>query len=488
MGLFRNRLDTEKLALSNIDEKLIYKQLRIIDENRLELFAYISFVGITIMLILDVFYFNEKLRSFYILFDSIFLIISFTLILTSILTRKKESKTLFFLKKKAFDIFPPFWLIWATAICALDPNSLLNVITFYFILFLFAFAVLSTFKTFLVYYLVIFIEFVLLKIILVQPILSENSVAMLIVCFLILPFYNSFRSSRVNSQAALIMLNNKKKDLEDEVATRTRELLIVNANLTDEIKQKKIIESKIRETLKLAESNNQLKTEFLANISHEIRTPLNAIIGFSEMLTEDGVSHERKKEFQELIEINTSLLLSTIDDIFDASLIKTDQINAIEKPFPVNSFLQNFIYDLNSIALKYNNRHVELVIHPYPKENLMVVTDEYYLKKALLRLADNAYKFTEQGKIEFGINDENNQLNFFVSDTGIGIPEKDSIKIFEPFVQGDGSFTRDYGGSGLGLTLAKGISHALGASLSYTSKTGTGSKFVISFNKSIIQN
>jgi signal transduction histidine kinase len=487
MGILSRRFGAEKLAFSEKDEKLIYQQLREIDENRLELFGYISLVAISIMLILDLFYFGQKFKCIYLSFDLAFWLLSASLILIFRLSRKKTSKRLTFLKNKLFDIFPPFWLIWSTAICALDPSSLLNIITFYFILFLLAFAVLSSIKTFLLYYLAAFAEFILLKLIIDQPILTENSAALLIVCVLILPFYNSFRSIRVNSQGALIMLSDAKKNLEDKVAVSNRELLILNNNLKDEIRQKKIIESKIRETLKIAESNNQLKTEFLANISHEIRTPLNAIIGFSEMLTEDGVSPERKKEFQGLIETNTGLLLSTIDDIFDASLIKTDQINPVGKPFRVNQFLQNFNYDLNSIALKYNFRNIELEIHLFPKENLVIVTDEYYLKKALLRLADNAYKFTEKGKVEIGVKEENDRLVFFVSDTGIGIHEKDSIKMFEPFVQGDGSFTRDYGGSGLGLTLARGISHALGASLSYTSKLNSGSTFFISFKKDIIQ-
>jgi signal transduction histidine kinase len=488
MRFFRKRFGVEKLAITEKDERLIYKQLREIDENRLELFAYISLVAISVMLILDVVYFDEKQRRFYVTFDSLFWLISFCMILIPALFRKKGGTALLNLKNWVFEIFPLFWLIWATAICALDPTSLLNIITFYFILFLFAFAVITSFKRFLFYYVIIFSEYIFIKVVIDQPILTENTVSMLIVCGLVLPFYHSFRSARVTSQAALIILNDQKKNLEDEVAVSNRELLILNSNLNDEIRQRKIVESKIRETLKLAESNSQLKSEFLANISHEIRTPLNAIIGFSEMLTEESVSVQRKKEFQEMIETNTGLLLSTIDDIFDASLIKTEQITPIEKHFVVNSFLRNLTYDLNSIALKYNNRHIDMVINPSPDEELTILTDEYYLKKALIRLADNAYKFTEQGRIEIGVfKGEGDTIEFYVSDTGIGIPEKDYIKIFEPFVQGDGSMTRDFGGSGLGLTIAKGISRALGATLNFSSKIGSGSRFSMSFCKDIIK-
>jgi signal transduction histidine kinase len=488
MGLLKRNLGVEKLAIKEKDEKLIYEQLRKIDEYRLELFASISLVAISLIVILDFIYFDEKLRYFYLTFDLTLWAFSLLTLAFSFFSRKKKSKTILSLNKIMLDLFPLFMLLWSTAICALDPSSILNIITFYFVVFLFAFAVLTSLKTFLLYYLVIFVEFIVIKLIIEQPIFTENTAAMLVVCLLILPFYYSFRSTRVNSQAAIVMLNDAKKNLEEEVSIRTRELLFVNNNLKDEIGQRKVIESKLRETLKLAESNSQLKSEFLANISHEIRTPLNAIVGFTEMLTEDGVPPERKKEYQYLVEVNTSLLLSIIDDIFDASLIRTDQINPIIKPISVNSFLSSLSYDLNSIALKYEKQHLALLKHPCEKEELIVHTDEYFLKKAFLRLIDNAYKFTEQGKIEIGVSTEKDRIELFVSDTGKGISEKDSIKIFEPFVQGDGSFTRDYGGAGLGLTIVKGITQALGASLSFKSKPGMGTTFTISFKNSIFQN
>lgn len=486
MGLYRKRFGSEKLAITEKDEKLIFEQLRKVDENRLELFAYISLVAISVMLVLDFFFFNQKLKVVYLLFDSIFWVISALVISFTSLSRKRATKANILVKKYTIDLFPLSWLLWATAVCALDPTSLLNIITFYFMIFLFSFTLMTTFRTILLFYLIIAGEYIFLKILTDQPIMTENSMAMVIVCGLILPFYSSFHQTRVNSQAALLMLKDAKKNLEDEVAISSRELLILNSNLQDEIRQRKIVESKIRETLKLAESNNQLKSEFLANISHEIRTPLNAIIGFSEMLTEEGVTSERKKEFQLMIETNTGLLLSTIDDIFDASLVRTEQINPVLKPFAVNPFLQNLVYDLKSVALKYGNRNIAIKIHPHP-DDLVILTDDFYLKKAILRLADNAYKFTEYGEIEVGVFEEFGQLIFYVSDTGVGIPEKDSIKIFEPFVQGDGSFTRDFGGSGLGLTIAKGISRSLGGILSYSSKVGVGSKFMISFSRNIIQ-
>jgi signal transduction histidine kinase len=487
MGFLYEKFGIEKAAISESDRKLIHEQLRIVDENRLKFFANIVLVAITGFLILDFFYFNNSFRNLYLFTDSLLWIVTCSIVVTTIFFKNKSSKALRVVRKIQFNFFPLFLLLWATAVCAFDQSSILNLITFYFVLFLIAFAVTTPIKKLLLFYAIIIVEFIALSLLTNQPVTTENSAVMIMVSLLILPFYYSFRAARINSQAALVMLSDAKKNLQDEVDARVRELQLLNNHLKNEIGQRKIIESKLRETLKLAESNNKLKTEFLANISHEIRTPLNAIIGFTEMLFEDSVTLQRKKEFQELVEVNTSLLLSTIDDIFDVSLINTEQINPVFKPFSLTNFLDNIFYEVNGIGLKYQKQYLELVRHPLPAENLTIVSDEYFLKKAFLRLADNAYKFTDRGSIEIGVTIGKERIDFFVSDTGTGIPEKDSIKIFEPFVQGDGSFTRDYGGSGLGLTIAKGIVRSLNGTLTFTSKTGSGSKFTISFDTSIIQ-
>ena len=115
-----------------------------------------------------------------------------------------------------------------------------------------------------------------------------------------------------------------------------------------------------------------------------------------------------------------------------------------------------------------------------------IVMGEFYLKKAMIRLIDNAFKFTKEGQIEIGVRQTMDTIEFYVTDTGIGIKEKDQLIIFEPFVQGNGSFSRGFGGSGLGLTIAKGMTKALGASFSFISKENEGSTFSITFNKIVI--
>lgn len=487
MDFVRENFGFQKIRLSDNEQILLDKQIRKVDESRLGLFAIVSFVGVLIMLILDVFFFDDSLRIFYLLFDSLFFFGSGFVLIFYALSQKKESKAIHKLKKIGFDLYPIFSLLWATAICALDTKSMLNLLTFYFVLYVICFAVLTPIKTLLIYFLLIISEFILLCFLRGETIIAEPFFTVLIGCFLVLPFYSSFRSIRVNAQSAMIKLDSINKTLKDEVEINIRELQHLNNNLNIEVGQRKIIESKLRESLKLVESSNQLKSEFLANISHEIRTPLNSIVGFTEMITEEGVQPERKKEFQQLIASNTMYLLSTIDDIFDASMLKTDQINPVIKPFRVNSFLENIYYETNGVELKYQKKNIQVIQKHVDKKTLMINTDEFYLKKAMIRLIDNAFKFTSEGHIEIGAVLENEYLELYVSDTGIGIAEKDQIRIFEPFVQGDGSFTRGYGGSGLGLTIVKGIVRALGADFDFQTTQGEGSTFTIRFNKYFLQ-
>ncbi|MDA3927834.1 MAG: sensor histidine kinase, partial [Prolixibacteraceae bacterium] len=211
--------------------------------------------------------------------------------------------------------------------------------------------------------------------------------------------------------------------------------------------------------------------------------PLNAIIGFTEMLTEDGVSKDKKVEFQKLVGSNTMFLLSTIDDIFDASMANTNQINSVKASFKVNNFLESIFYELNGIIIKYHSKNVSMVPIRLSNNDIEIDTDEFYLKKAFLRLIDNAFKFTLKGSIEVGAKFSKSELEFFVKDSGIGINKDDQEKIFEPFVQGDGSYTRDYGGSGLGLSIVSGIAKELGCYLIFHSEKDKGSTFRLIFQR-----
>ncbi len=484
MGYIQERFGTEKIELTGEEKKMLFEQIRKSDEKRLDFFAMICVISSSIMLILDFIFFNDSNQKFYLLFDSLFFISSFLVLINSSIPPYKKNSFIRRFKDVNYNIFPFFPLIWSIAIAVLAPNSMLNIITFYLVLFIIIFTTHISTKRLIIYYLIIFIDYIILSYVLKIEIFNESFLVIAIICIVVIPFFYYFRDTRINSQAAAMKLSLLNKNLENEVVNRINELQNLNENLEKEISNKKIIEFKLRETLKSAESSNQLKSEFLANISHEIRTPLNAIVGFTEMMTEESVSKDMKKQFQELVASNTMYLLSTIDDIFDASLLKTDQIKPIPKHFNVNKMLESIYYEVNGIKLKYQNKEIDIIKKSLEDQEFMLLSDEFYLKKALVRLFDNAYKFTNKGKVEIGARKVVNSIEIYISDTGIGIPEKDQLKIFEPFVQGDGSFTRGYGGSGLGLTIVKGIVQSLGADFSFTTKVNEGSTFSIFFNKS----
>ena len=217
-------------------------------------------------------------------------------------------------------------------------------------------------------------------------------------------------------------------------------------------------------------------------MSHEIRTPLNSIIGFTEMITEDGVTDADKKIFQNLVDTNTMYLLSVIDDIFDVSFIKTNQLNLMLKRVMLSSFIEIVLNEIPVFKLKYDKEDFAFEVS-YPQEPIWIETDDFYLKKAILRLLDNAFKFTRKGQIDFHTVLDETHLRFVIKDTGIGIKDEDRERIFDPFIQGDGSFSRGYGGSGLGLTIARGIVTELGGTLHFDSKENEGSTFYIEFER-----
>jgi signal transduction histidine kinase len=483
MIYLREKFGFEKITLSPTEKLQAREQLKRVDENRINFIAFISLVGIVIILTLDFIFYTGIIRKYYLFIDFTLLATTVGMLFFSLKSTINYPPIVQRLKKLFYELFPVTLLLWSTSVCVLDPTSMINVITFYFVLFLLSFSIVSSPRKTIVIYVIQIIWYIILSSIINQPILSESFGLVILGCFLITPVYFLFRSIRFNSQAAIIKIDQLNKNLESEVQMRTKELLIANSNLMEENSRRKIIESKLRESLKQVELSNQLKSEFLANISHEIRTPLNSIIGFSEMLTEDSVSPERKKEFHSLIASNSMYLLSTIDDIFDASMLKTDQIKPTTKAFKLENFLESIFYETNGIELKYKKKDITLITSVPENVKIIIYTDEYFLKKALIRLIDNAYKFTEKGIIEIGARLHNKNLELYISDTGIGIQEKDQVKIFEPFVQGDGSFTRGYGGSGLGLTIVKGITRSIGANFSYNSTPNKGSVFIISFGK-----
>ncbi|MFZ4706954.1 MAG: PAS domain S-box protein [Bacteroidales bacterium] len=228
-----------------------------------------------------------------------------------------------------------------------------------------------------------------------------------------------------------------------------------------------------------AEESDKLKTAFLASMSHEIRTPMNHIIGFLELLKDTELNQIEREEFLHIIRSSGNNLLRLIDDIIDFAKIETQQLEIENVAVSLNKFLEDMLFthqDLITVDEKHNLT-IQLKI-PEKDASAEIITDPQRLQQILTNLLSNAIKFTNNGYIVFGyILKSNNRLQFFVSDTGIGIPKAKQELIFQRFRQLDYGYTRSYGGTGLGLAISKGLIEMLGGEIWVESEEGKGSTF-----------
>jgi PAS domain S-box-containing protein len=238
----------------------------------------------------------------------------------------------------------------------------------------------------------------------------------------------------------------------------------------------------LRDARTSAEAANVAKSQFLANMSHELRTPLNAIIGYTEILIEDAEYEGRADAAKDANKVRTSAthLLKLINEILDLSKIEAGKMDITREATPLSDVLSDVLSSGEPLAAVHNNSiHVEI-----DSDRTLALTDGFRLRQCLLNLVSNACKFTENGKITIGLNltetDDNHRwFDISVQDSGIGISPDAIDRLFRPFSQADGSTTRKYGGTGLGLALTREMTHLLGGEVFVESEVGVGSKFTI---------
>ncbi len=249
--------------------------------------------------------------------------------------------------------------------------------------------------------------------------------------------------------------------------------------VTRDIAARKAQEDQILKARDLAESANKAKTQFLANMSHELRTPLNAIIGFSEILNRElygRIGEERYREYAHLIHESGEHLLSVVNEILDMSKIEAGKFDIVVEPFKVGSLVNSCC---EIIRHQSGKKSIELRME-MEDQLPELVADKRACKQILLNLLANAVKFTEEGGcVEVTARRVDGNIEIAVADNGIGISEQDIPRLGNPFVQAESSYDRSYEGTGLGLSVVKGLVQLHGGTLNIESVLGEGTKVSI---------
>jgi len=242
--------------------------------------------------------------------------------------------------------------------------------------------------------------------------------------------------------------------------------------------------SELNEAKRIAEEATTAKSAFLATMSHEIRTPLNGIIGMAEL----GLMDEEIKalERERLLDIKTSgeSLLEIINEILDISKIEADKLELEEIEFSIRDLIQKVV---NLLSIKIFQEKLEFVCEIDPNLPDILIGDPLRIRQILINLLSNAVKFTEEGTISIAVKmlehiEEQITLEFSITDTGIGIPEKKQNQLFESYTQAEKSTTRTHGGTGLGLNISQRLVKLMGGKINVESELGRGSRFFFKIN------
>lgn len=245
--------------------------------------------------------------------------------------------------------------------------------------------------------------------------------------------------------------------------------------LVEELAERRKIEEELFKSKEKAEESDRLKSAFLANMSHEIRTPMNGIIGFSEMLVDSGLNEELRNKYARIVVDSGQQLLSIVNDILDISRIEAERVEVVKEIVNINQLLDE-LYDF--FKVKTSKKGLDLfTVKGASDSECNIYTDRLKLRQVLNNLLSNAIKFTRSGYVKFGYTIKENQMNFFVEDTGIGINKNIQPKIFERFRQVELDLTRQYGGTGLGLSISEKLLDLLGGKIWVESEPGKGSVF-----------
>jgi signal transduction histidine kinase/DNA-binding NarL/FixJ family response regulator len=267
-----------------------------------------------------------------------------------------------------------------------------------------------------------------------------------------------------------LTLTNESRHVAQEESNKQTRLL------QQEIEEHRKTDAKLQQAKEIAERANQAKGRFLTGMSHELRTPLNSILGYAQLLQNDGSIPASRKQAIGIIQQSGQHLLMLINDILDVARTEAGQIklSKIEVMFP--EFLEQIV---RMFRLQADNKGIAFHYQVQGSLPPVVRTDDKRLRQILINLLSNAIKFTDQGEVIFAVEYKRGTTEFLVKDTGAGIPHQDLDKIFQPFQRGPETSGRRGDGIGLGLTISRMLTELMGGEIRVKSKVGAGSTFQI---------
>ncbi len=242
-----------------------------------------------------------------------------------------------------------------------------------------------------------------------------------------------------------------------------------------DISEQKRNEIELLKAKERAEESDRLKSAFLTNMSHEIRTPMNGILGFASLLKNPKLTPSEVQEYFNIIEKSGLRMLNIINDLITISKLESGLMDLIFSSTNINAQMD---FMLNLFKAEAYQKGIRLTLNnSLPSEETVLTTDREKFNAILVNLIRNALKFTQKGTVQFGYQEKGDKLEFYVTDTGIGIAEEKQKAIFERFIQVDSSLSRGYEGAGLGLSISKAYIELLGGEMWLKSELGKGTTF-----------
>ena len=303
----------------------------------------------------------------------------------------------------------------------------------------------------------------------------------------VLEYLKNERDGIVRSRIQTVHRRKSGIDIMVEVISRDIELplrklrLILASDVTDRLRALE----EMQNLKSAALAANEAKSQFLAHMSHEIRTPLGAVLGFAEIMKTRACTEDERQEFLERITTSGETLSRIINDILDLSKVESQKIDIEKIPFSVSGVVDSV---LSLLTLKAGEKSIVLSTNLKRHSGLRIVSDPTRLQQILINLVGNAIKFTQSGQVRIEVQDLDaevakgkvHRLQFKVIDTGQGVPELQRARLFGAFMQGDSSTTRNFGGTGLGLSLSRKLAQAMGGEVKLLeTEEGKGSTFEI---------